>query len=135
MTFHGSMELLAHARANIDRVSPTQAFAEVERGDAILIDVRTDVHRAQQGVIPGAICIDLTVLPWRIDPTFEWKIPEATAFDQRYILVCRHGYSTSVAAWQLGLMGMTNVVDIEGGVEAWMAAGLPMSDGPADVRP
>ena len=51
--------------------------------------------------------------------------------------MCRHGFSTSLAAWQLGLMGLNNVADIDGGFEAWCAAGLPVDRSPtfvADVR-
>ena len=103
---HGSTELLAYARSRIERLSPTAAHAELSRDPrALLIDVRTASHRATGGHVPGAHCIDLTVLPWRLDPEFGWRIPEATSFDQRYILMCRHGFSTSLAAWQLGLMG------------------------------
>ena len=31
-------------------------------------------------------------------------------------------------------MGLHRATDLEGGVEAWLAAGLPMSSVPADVR-
>jgi rhodanese-related sulfurtransferase len=31
-------------------------------------------------------------------------------------------------------MGLVRAVDMIGGVEAWIEAGLPMSFGPADVR-
>ncbi|WP_232817927.1 MULTISPECIES: rhodanese-like domain-containing protein [Kocuria] len=64
----------------------------------MLIDLRTLAHRADSVEIPGALVIDLTVLPWRLDPTFEWRIPEAISWDQRYVLICRHGYSSSSAA-------------------------------------
>ena len=135
---HGSTELLAYARSRIERLSPTAAHAELSRDPrALLIDVRTASHRATGGHVPGAHCIDLTVLPWRLDPEFGWRIPEATSFDQRYILMCRHGFSTSLAAWQLGLMGLNNMADIDGGFEAWCAAGLPVDRSPtfvADVR-
>ena len=30
--------------------------------------------------------------------------------------------------------GLHRATDLEGGVEAWLAAGLPVDDGPADVR-
>lgn len=84
--------------------------------------------------IPGALVIDLTVLPWRLDPTYEWRIPEATGWDTRYILICRHGYSSSLAAWTLRQMGLVNATDVIGGVEAWVEHGLPVTTTPADVR-
>lgn len=128
------MSLLEHARAGLDRLSPEQALAE-QRFGALLIDVRTDTHRAGTAGVPGAIAVDLTVLPWRLDPGFSHRIPEATDFDRRIILFCRHGYSSSLAAWNLRQMGLHRATDIVGGFDAWEAAGLPLHHGPVDVRP
>lgn len=88
---------VGRVRSDLHRLSPQQALEEQARG-AVLIDLRTLAHRADSVEIPGALVIDLTVLPWRLDPTFEWRIPEAISGDQRYVLICRHGYSSSLAA-------------------------------------
>lgn len=130
----GSVPLLDRIRAELDRLTPAEALAEQTRG-AVLVDVRTAAHRAASAEVPGALVIDLTVLPWRLDPTFPWRIPEATAWDARYVLMCRHGYSSSLAAWNLRQMGLYRATDVDGGFEAWVAAGLPVHDGPADLRP
>lgn len=130
----GAMHLLDRVRADLDRLTPRQAFAE-QRAGALLVDVRMPDHRAATAEVPGALVIDLTVLPWRLDPTFEWRIPEATSFDRRIILMCRHGFSTSLAAWNLRQMGLHRATDIIGGYDAWADAGLPTFAGPADVRP
>lgn len=60
--------------------------------------------------------------------------PEATGFDLEVIVVCRQGFSASLAVESLRRMGLVRATDMIGGVEAWIAAGLPMSSGPADVR-
>ncbi|WP_166974988.1 rhodanese-like domain-containing protein [Brevibacterium atlanticum] len=130
----GSMGLLARARAEIDRLTPTEAHAEQQDG-AIIVDVRTEVHRDSAPSIPGSLAIDLTVLPWRLDPSFDWAIPEADSLDRRWILICRHGYSSSLAAWNLAQMGLTRVVDVIGGFDAWKSAGLPTTNAPPDRRP
>jgi rhodanese-related sulfurtransferase len=78
--------------------------------------------------------IDRTVLEWRLDPLGAWRIPEATGFDLEVVVVCRHGFSSSLAADSLRRMGLSRATDMVGGVEAWIAAGLPMSSDPADVR-
>ena len=128
------MDLLSRARSAIDRVSPVQALKEQRRG-AIIVDVRTDVHRDAAPSVPGTLAIDLTVLPWRLDPDFDWRIPEADSLDRRWILICRHGYSSSVAAWNLRQMGLTNTADVIGGFEAWQAANLPTTEKAPDRRP
>ena len=76
-----------------------------------------------------------TESPWRLDPGFSHRIPEATDFDRRIILFCRHGYSSSLAAWNLRQMGLHRATDIVGGFDAWEAAGLPVHHGPVYVRP
>jgi rhodanese-related sulfurtransferase len=43
------------------------------------------------------------------------------------ILICRHGYSSSLAAAQLQELGFEAATDVEGGFEAWQAAGLPVA--------
>jgi rhodanese-related sulfurtransferase len=129
----GSMALLHRIGAELGRLAPDQALAEQQRG-AILVDVRTELQRASAANVPGALAIDLTVLPWRLDPGFEHRIAEATAWDTRYILICRHGYSSLLAAWNLRQMGLHRATDVVGGFGAWEAAGLPTTDGPADER-
>ena len=129
----GAMALLEHARAQLDRLTPAQALAE-QRAGALLVDVRTQAHRAASAELPGALVIDLTVLPWRLDPSYEWRIPEATDWDTRYVLICRHGFSSSLAAWNLRQLGLSRATDVIGGYEAWAGAGLPTCPGPADVR-
>jgi rhodanese-related sulfurtransferase len=130
----GSMALLHRARAGLDRLSPAAALAEQRRG-AVLIDLRTETHRSEAPGIPGALVIDLTVLPWRLDPGFDYRIPEATSWDARYVLFCRHGYASSLAAWNLRQMGLHRATDIDGGFEAWQDHGLPVAQGGFDVRP
>ncbi|WP_091607433.1 rhodanese-like domain-containing protein [Micromonospora mirobrigensis] len=125
--------LLEQARAGLRRLTPHETVEAVRAG-ALLIDTRTDGQRREQGDLPGAIVIDRTVLEWRLDPASAWRIPEATGYDREIVVVCRQGFSSSLAAASLQVLGLRAATDMVGGVEAWRQAGLPMSDGPADVR-
>ncbi len=125
--------LLDEARAGLDRLGPHEARAAQAAG-ALLVDTRTDVQRRAQGELPGALVIDRTVLEWRLDPASPHRIPEATGHDVQVIVVCRQGYSSSLAAAGLQALGLHRATDLAGGVEAWLAAGLPVTTGPADVR-
>ncbi|MFG2104409.1 rhodanese-like domain-containing protein [Micromonospora echinaurantiaca] len=125
--------LLEQARAGVRRLTPHQTVEAVRTG-ALLIDTRTERQRQEQGELPGAIVIDRTVLEWRLDPASAWRIPEATGYDLRIVLACRHGYSSSLAVASLRALGLHRATDMIGGVQAWLAAGLPLSDRPADVR-
>jgi rhodanese-related sulfurtransferase len=125
--------LLAEARRGLRRLSPQEAAAEVAAG-ALFVDTRTPQQRSAQGELPGAIIVDRTVLEWRLDPTSPDRIPEASAPDLRVVVVCRQGYSSSLAAASLQRLGLHRATDVVGGVEGWLAAGLPVHRGPADVR-
>jgi len=129
----GIEEVLAASRAGVRRLSPVELVAAVQRG-ALVVDTRTEAHRRVQGEFPGALVIDRTVLEWRLDPTCPYRIPEATGPDLEVVVVCRHGYSSSLAAASLRAIGLHRATDLAGGVQAWVAAGLPVGTGPADVR-
>ncbi|WP_346007848.1 rhodanese-like domain-containing protein [Janibacter terrae] len=123
--------VLAAARAGLVRLTPQQAH-DAAKGEALLVDTRTTAQRTRQGEVPGALVIDRTVLEWRLDPTSPHRIPEAMP-GTRVIVLCRQGYSSSLAAVSLRSLGV-DATDVIGGVEAWTASGLPLHDGPADVR-
>ena len=108
--------LLGEARAGLSRLTPEQAFAAWQEG-ALLVDTRSDdEQREQGGVIPGALRHPLSVVLWRLDEL---------ARDTRVILICRHGYSSSLAAARLQELGFREATDVEGGFEAWQQVGLP----------
>lgn len=72
--------LLAAARAELRRLSPTEAAVAVARG-ARLVDSRPHLQRAADGEIPGAIVIERNHLEWRLEPARLARIPEATCRD------------------------------------------------------
>ncbi len=125
--------MLAASRAGVRRMTPADLIEARARG-ALVVDTRTEAQRRRQGELPGAVVIDRTVLEWRLDPASDHRIPEATGYDLEVVVVCRQGFSSSLGAASLRAVGLHLATDLEGGVEAWMAEGLPMSGLPADVR-
>ncbi|MDM4784386.1 rhodanese-like domain-containing protein [Micromonospora sp. b486] len=124
--------LLEQARAGLRRLTPHETV-EAVRGGALLIDTRTEAQRREEGELPGAIVIDRTVLEWRLDPASEWRIPEATGYDREVIVVCREGYSSSLAAASLQTLGLRQATDMVGGVQGWREPAADVRP-PADVR-
>jgi rhodanese-related sulfurtransferase len=129
-------ELLAESRAGRDRLTAEEAFAAMRDG-AVLVDVRSGTEQAEQGFrIPGALDLPLSVVLWRLDP--DEPAGGAVPLDARVILICRQGYSSSLAAAQLRALGFERATDVIGGAEAWAAAGLPREsarDGQPDEFP
>jgi rhodanese-related sulfurtransferase len=119
-------ELLAQARAALpDRPSPAEAL-QAQAGGALLIDIREDDQRREDGLIPGAIVLPRNSLEWRCDPASEWRHPAINRRDLRIILVCNQGYQSTLAAATLQQLGLVHATDLDGGFSAWAAAGLPV---------
>ena len=115
----GIDEILAGARARLDRVAAEDLAAEMAAG-ALVVDTRPLEQRERDGALPGATVIDRNVLEWRLDPACPTRIPEAS-YDRRVIIVCNEGYASSLAAATLQDLGLVNATDLDGGYQAWKA--------------
>ena len=125
-------ELLAQARGQLERLDPAGAL-DAMRSGATLIDIRSDTQIAQDGVMVGALVIARNVLEWRLDPASEYRHARAPGLDDHVILVCNEGYQSSLAAVTLQHLGFARATDLDGGFQAWRAAGLPTAPGCARV--
>ena len=128
-------DLLQEARSRLDRLDPAAA-REAQTEGALLIDTRSHDERSRTGVIPGSLHLPRSVLEWRLDPAADpaFHNPHVDGLDQRIVLVCAHGCSSSLAASTLQLLGFSRATDLDGGFVAWQAAGLPVRPAP-DVDP
>jgi rhodanese-related sulfurtransferase len=118
-------DLLAGARAGLDRVGPREALAAMGAG-ALLLDVRSESQRAAGGVVAGSICFARNVLEWRCDPVSEGHDERIADLGQQLIVMCDAGYQSSLAAATLQQLGFARATDLAGGFQAWLAAGLPV---------
>lgn len=117
-------EILAAARERLVRLRPEQACAE-QRTGALIVDIRPTAQRADEGEVPGALVIERNVLEWRLDPACEARLPEATGYDLKVVVLCSEGYTSSLAAVALHDLGLRQATDVIGGFRAWRSAGLP----------
>lgn len=122
-------ELVAEARSRIERLEPAAAFDAAQAG-AQIVDIRQDTSRIRDGIIPGSLHLPRTVLEWRVDPDSPWRNPHVGDLDRQLILVCEHGFSSSLAAASLVTLGFARAGDVVGGYEAWRDAGLPTAAAP-----
>src|SRR4051794_38597254 len=117
--------LLADARARIHRRAPAEAAA----CGAQIIDIRSDDQRRRDGVVPGALCLPRNALEWRVDPDSPHRDGRVVALDEEVLLLCDEGFQSSLAAATLRELGFAAAGDVEGGFQAWRAAGLPVTVG------
>jgi len=116
---------LGLARARIrPRVDPPAIARETAEG-AVVVDIRPEELRRRDGPLEGAVVIDRNVLEWRLDPTSAHRLPEMDDPARRVIVVCDEGYASSLAAASLADLGLTNVTDLAGGFQAWLATKAP----------
>ena len=118
-------QLLEDTRRRLKRPDPRAAL-DATRAGATLIDIRADSQIARDGTIPGALVIPRNVLEWRLDPACEYRDLRAPRLDELVILVCDQGYQSSLAAATLQQLGFARATDLDGGFQAWRAAGLPV---------
>ena len=109
---------LATARQGLDRIEPADLETEIAAG-ALVVDIRPIDQRERDGELPGALIVDRNVLEWRLDPTSPHRAPEVTNAQQRIIIVCNEGYSSSLAAATLQQLGIEHATDLIGGFQAW----------------
>ncbi|MFL5895212.1 MAG: rhodanese-like domain-containing protein [Thermoleophilaceae bacterium] len=118
-------ELLAEARRGLERVDP-DAAATAMRDGAVMVDIRPDSQRERDGAVPGAVVIARNVLEWRCDPSSEFRDERVSDPARPLIVMCDAGYQSSLAAATLQRLGLPQATDLDGGFQAWRAAGLPV---------
>lgn len=119
-------QMVAEAKATIDNLTPDQVEAELAHG-AVLVDVREDAERAQ-GAIPHSLHVARGLLEFRADPASPAHLPELDP-NRRVILHCASGGRSALSAMTLRQLGFTNVAHLDGGMQAWVAAGKPVTHG------
>jgi len=93
-----------------------QQAGELIEKDLEFIDIREDEER-DYGYIPGSSWIPISELNSRMD-----ELPE----DQEAVLYCKNGERSGYVLTFLYNMGYDKLVQLEGGIDAWKEAGLPV---------
>jgi rhodanese-related sulfurtransferase len=113
-------QLLADARSHIDRVSPEE-LAGWRVAGALLVDIRPERQRAEEGEFDHAIVVERNVFEWRFDLRGEHALADIDGYGQPVVVACSEGYASSFAAASLRALGFTRVADLDGGYQAWRA--------------
>lgn len=110
-------KLVAEAKKNITEISPAEARAQTERGDAVLIDVREEEDWREDHA-QGAKHLSRGIIELEIEEQVrDSKTP--------IICYCGGGSRSALVAESLQKMGYENVRSLAGGFRAWKEEGLP----------
>ena len=112
---------IAGRLSGIRRIAPAQLTALINRDNALVVDLRIAGDFAK-GHIAGARNVQMS----QFDPENKHLAP-ARALP--VVLVCKVGQTADGAAKRLRKAGFTNVNVLEGGIQAWQAADLPLVKG------
>lgn len=110
---------------SIPNVAAAQVKDDLACGACQLIDVREPVEHAESHVA-GARLIPLAELEQRCGEIDRQR---------PVVVMCQAGKRGAQAAEKLRRLGFTQVANLEGGILAWKAAGLPCASGNLKVLP
>lgn len=109
------------APASFQNVQVSGAQGMINSGEHILIDVRTP-GEFSEAHIDGATMIDIN------GADFEAGIA-ALDKSKSYVVICRSGGRSARASQYMIDHGFQKVTNVEGGMNAWLASGLPATSG------
>jgi rhodanese-related sulfurtransferase len=119
------MDMVKHAKAGIENLTPDQVSEELANNNPTLIDLRETEELEQNGRIPGAIHAPRGMVEFYADETTPYHRPE---FDKskRLIFHCAGGGRSALTVATLKEMGYENIAHLDGGIKAWKEAGKPV---------
>ena len=114
---------IAGRLSGIRLLAPAQLTALINRDGALVVDVRP-IAEFDKGHIAGSKNVQMS----QFDPENKQLAP-AKALP--VVLVCKVGQTADAAAKRLRKAGFSNVNVLEGGIQSWQAADLPLVKGRA----
>ncbi len=122
------MQMAKEAMAQVEGISAEEVQQRLKQDpNALLVDVRDAAEIPSTGLATGGLNISLGMLPVRADLELpeEWRDARLQDRARHIITTCDQGPMGAIGAKLLKDMGFTNVCYLDGGMEAWKAAGLP----------
>jgi len=98
------------------------ADLNVELGNTpapFVLDVRSEAEKTSDGYIEGSVLIPIKDLPANLS-----QLPTDKAAP--IVVLCKSGHRGGIAMMYLNFLGYTNVRNLGGGMNAWVAAELPV---------
>ncbi len=123
------MQIAEEAMAQVEGISAAEVQKRMKQdSNALLVDVRDAADIPSTGLATGGLNISLGMLPVRADLELpeDWREPRLQDRSLPVITACQLGPNGAIGAKILKDMGFTNVSYLDGGMEAWKAAGLPI---------
>lgn len=118
----GFMQLVAEAEAQIKRIAVADLLTAEQRSAKLLVDLRDVRELWREGTIPGSVHVPRGLLEFWIDPESPYY-NKIFADTRPLVFFCNKGWRSALATAVVQRMGVDNACHLEGGFEAWVAAG------------
>ena len=125
MAQKSATDMVKAAKQEIENLTPQQAQEEISKGNVTVIDIREPGELQKTGKIAGSVNAPRGMLEFYADPSLPSHKPEFDK-EKRIILYCASSGRSALAVKTLKEMGYTNIAHIDGGMNAWKEAGLPV---------
>jgi rhodanese-related sulfurtransferase len=123
------MQMAEEAMAQVEGISAEETLHRMEKDPgALIVDVRDASDVPSTGLATRGQNISLGMLPIKADADLpaEWSDAGLQDRSRQIIVTCQLGMNAARGAKLLEDMGFTNVSYMDGGMEAWKTAGLPI---------
>jgi rhodanese-related sulfurtransferase len=114
-------QMMEAANAAVPRISVSEAQAMIEKGAALVVDVRDAPELATSGKVKGAVNVSRGMLEFRADPASPYHDARFDR-DRTVILYCASGGRSALAGKVLKDMGYEKVFNL-GGFKDWADSG------------
>ncbi len=123
----GYKDLVAASEARIRSISASEGIGMHGSDDVVFVDLRDVRELRREGGIPGAFHCPRGLLEFWIDPESPYH-HDVFAQPKEFVFFCNLGWRSALAADVAQDMGLTTC-HIDGGFEAWKAAGGAVTEG------
>jgi hydroxyacylglutathione hydrolase len=120
-TIVGEWKAAGRPMSTVSHIEAEALAPRVASGEVAVLDVRNRTE-FEAGHLPGAIHIPVGYLPERLA-----EIP----LDRPLVVQCQTGARSAIATSVLQKLGVTNAVNLAGGIVAWEQGGHPVAREPS----
>ena len=107
------------AASKVKNVGPADFERLLAGTNVVVLDVRTPAEYAE-GHLPKAVLVDYKA------PDFVEKVAKLDK-SKTYLVHCAGGVRSAKACTKMEGLGLTNLINLEGGLGAWKEAGKPLT--------
>ena len=108
----------------INEINAIELSSKMDQNDGKveLVDIRTPAEVAR-GVIPDAKVLPMHLIPLKLD--------YFSTSDKQFVIYCRTGSRSAQACMFLNQQGISNVINLRGGIMSWAQQGYAIDHMPA----